>query len=281
MARGNKKTVDFQIKRFDINRIGDSKIIIFIGKRNTGKSFLVVDYLYHNQDIPIGTVISPTDEFNETYKPHVPSVFIHEEYSEELIANFLKRQKQITKKTKDPQYRELDPRAFLILDDCQFDNTAWIKDRNIKWIFMNGRHAKITFIITMQYLLGIPPGLRTQVDFLFICKEPKVSNRKKLYEHYAGMFPNFDMFDQVMRECTKNYCCLVIDNTTISEKLSDQVFWYKASDHGNFRLCYDEFWVNNDEVSCTEEEDIEEEEDDFIKYTNRPTKMSYRIDRGE
>ena len=54
---------------------------------------------------------------------------------------------------------------------------------------MNGRHWHILFIITMQYPLGIPPNLRTNIDYVFILRENIVSNRKRIYDNYAGMFP--------------------------------------------------------------------------------------------
>jgi hypothetical protein len=94
----------------------------------------------------------------------------------------------------------------------------------------------------MQYALGIPPNLRTNVDFVFILRENFVNNRKRLYDHYAGMFPTFEMFCQVMDQCTENFECLVINNNAKSNKLEDQVFWYKASDHDDFILGAQEYW---------------------------------------
>jgi hypothetical protein len=107
---------------------------------------------------------------------------------------------------------------------------------------MNGRHYKILFLLTMQYALGIPPNLRTNIDYVFILRENYVSNRKRLYEHYAGMFPSFDIFCQVMDQCTENYECLVIDNNAKSNQLTDQVFWYKAPEHSDFKCGAKEFW---------------------------------------
>ena len=52
----------------------------------------------------------------------------------------------------------------------------------------DGRHYKMLFLLTMQYALGVPPNLRTNIDYVF-SRENYVSNRKRLYEHYAGMFP--------------------------------------------------------------------------------------------
>ena len=42
----------------------------------------------------------------------------------------------------------------------------------MRLLFMNGRHWKIMLIITMQYPLGIPPNLRTNIDYVFILREP-------------------------------------------------------------------------------------------------------------
>ena len=92
---------------------------------------------------------------------------------------------------------------------------------------MNGRHYKLLFLLTSNMLNWVHPNLRTNIDYVFILKENYVSNRKRLYEHYAGML-NFDMFCQVMDQCRKNYECLVINNNAKSNKLEDQVFWYKA-----------------------------------------------------
>ena len=43
----------------------------------------------------------------------------------------------------------IDPRAFVILDDCLYDG-SWAKDKMMRLLFMNGRHWKIMLIITMQ-----------------------------------------------------------------------------------------------------------------------------------
>ena len=49
-------------------------VIVLIGRRDTGKSFLVRDLLYYQQDIPIGTVISGTEAGNGFYGNMVPKL---------------------------------------------------------------------------------------------------------------------------------------------------------------------------------------------------------------
>ena len=257
--------------------IADGKVIVFVGKRQTGKSFLVRDLLYYKRHIPLGTVISGTEESNGFYGKLVPPLFIHDEYNEEIITNVIKRQKLVINKMQqeEKQYggSNIDPNAFLILDDCLYDN-SWIKSKQIRSLFMNGRHYKMMFIITMQYSLGIPPNLRTNIDYVFILREPNLQNRKRLYESYAGMFPSFDIFCQVMDQCTENYECLVINNNSHSNKLEDMVFWYKADDHEEFRIGGIEYWnhhANNFNHNYNEEEETGDDLDAiFARKKNGP-----------
>jgi hypothetical protein len=240
-----------ELKKFDMKNISfkpnenKGPVVVLIGKRDTGKSFLVRDLLYYQQEIPIGTVISGTEEGNGFYNKMVPKIFIHNEYNTAIIENILKRQRTVLKQVKHEMetYKRstIDPRAFVILDDCLYDAT-WTRDKMMRLLFMNGRHWKIMLVITMQYPLGIPPTLRTNIDYVFILRENYIANRKRIYENYAGMFPTFESFCQVMDQCTENYECLVINNNSKSNKLQDQVFWYKADNHNDFKLGSKEFW---------------------------------------
>ena len=232
--------MEIQLRKFDMSEIKDDKVVVLIGKRDTGKSFLCKDILYHHKGIPVGQVISGTEGANQFYSKIVPKLFIHGEFNTQIVQNMIKRQKTLIDKMNEGD-TSIDPRAFLILDDCLYDNT-WAKDKWMRSVFMNGRHYKLLFLLTMQYALGVPPNLRTNIDYVFILRENYVSNRKRLYEHYAGMFPSFEMFCQIMDQCTENYECLVINNNAKSNKLTDQVFWYKASPHDDFKIGAPSFW---------------------------------------
>jgi len=256
--------MNLELKKFDMkNIVFDAKasqgpVIVLIGRRDTGKSFLVRDLLYYHQDIPIGTVISGTEAGNGFYSKIVPKLFIHDEYNTAIIENILKRQKIVIKqikKEKDAYGRSnIDGRTFVILDDCLYDN-SWAREKLMRLLFMNGRHWKGMLVITMQYTLGVPPNLRTNIDYTFILREPYIANRKRIYENYAGMFPTFESFCQVMDQCTENYECLVVSNNAKSNKLEDQIFWYKASAHGEFKLGSKEFWEMSKNLDSDDEEE--------------------------
>lgn len=237
-----------RLRKFDMKSIPQDAVCVFIGRRRTGKSTLVKDLLWNHQNIPIGTVISGTEEGNGFYGKIIPPRFIHGEYNAAILANFVKRQQLMTRKIMEETTNrpmggasKLDPRAFLILDDCMYDD-SWTHDKNIRYIFLNGRHQKIFFLITMQYPLGLPPVLRTNVDYTFILREPFLNNRRRIYDNYGAAFPSFEFFCQIMDQCTENFECLVINNASRSNRLEDQIFWYKAEIRGDFRLCLPQFW---------------------------------------
>lgn len=258
--------MQLKIKKFDPSKVPSDSVLVFIGKRNTGKSFLLRDIMYYQKDIPIGTVISPTEAANCFYGKMIPSLFIHDEYTPQLIKNVVERQKKIKKRInkelKTYSTSTIDPRSFLILDDCLYDG-VWKKDKNIRYLFQNGRHIKTMLMVTMQFPLGIPPDLRTNVDFAFILREPNFNNRRRIYDNYASIFPSFEIFSQCMDNLTNGYGCIVIDNTTRSNKLEDNVYWYIAEGHDNFTIGSKEYWTISNQNTVNDSSSENEEDDKF------------------
>ena len=137
--------MNLELRKFDMKTISfkpnESKgpVVVLIGRRDTGKSFLVRDLLFYHQDIPIGVVIAGTEEGNGFYGKLVPKLFIHNEYNTAIIENILKRQKSVLKQIKKEmetfKRTTIDPRAFVILDDCLYDGT-WARDKMMKLLFI-------------------------------------------------------------------------------------------------------------------------------------------------
>ena len=83
----DKGMANFTLRKFNIEVIKErcevdsrkSPMIVIIGKKDTGKSFLVRDILFHTQNcFPVGTVISGTEVANEFFQHMVPTRFIHD-----------------------------------------------------------------------------------------------------------------------------------------------------------------------------------------------------------
>jgi hypothetical protein len=132
------------------------------------------------------------------------------------------------KEEKNNKGFKLDIRALLLMDDCLADNANWKKDDELRKIFMNGRHYYLTYILTMQYPLGIGPDLRTNIDYVILLADNNIDNQMRMYKSFCGIFPSFYAFKEVFLKLTDDYGCMIIDNKCKSNNIVDVVYWYKA-----------------------------------------------------
>jgi len=225
------------VRDFKLNNIAQNASIVMIAKRGSGKSWCVRSILQHFKDIPVGIIIAPTDKMSNFYGTFFPESFIYYDFNTEIISKILDRQDRIIDKNKElAKYKKkIDPRAFVVMDDCLAQKSQWAKDDKIKELLMNGRHYKLMYILTMQFPLGISPELRSQFDYIFLLKEEFNSNLKRIYDHYAGMFPTFESFRQIFNQLTSNYGCMVIANTdrgldkgNEENGFLNKIFWFQA-----------------------------------------------------
>ena len=228
-----------KIRRFDIKSMPDNVTIAMIAKRASGKSYLTKEILFHKRDIPTTVAISKTEKLNKFYADFIPDVYIYDEYNNNILNRIYKRQSLINEdndKKKKEGKKLKDSRAMLIMDDCMSSKGSWVKEQPISELFFNGRHHNLSFILTMQFPLGIPPEMRSNFDYIFLLADDFISNRRRLYDHYAGMFPDFNTFQQVFLDLTENYGCMVINNRVHSKDITEKVFWYKARETPNFTM---------------------------------------------
>ena len=204
--------------------------------RNTGKTTLITSLLYEKSHIfPIGQVMSGTEDSNGHYGKIFPSTFVFNALDKNKIEDFIKRQKIAKQHLPNPW-------AILLLDDCT-DDPKIFSDPMFQGIFKNGRHWKMLFVLSLQYGLDIKPVIRTNVDGTFILRESNLRNRRCLWENYAGVFPDFDQFCQVLDQITDDYTALYVHNATTSNKIEDCVFWYKARPiPPDFRIGCQDYW---------------------------------------
>ena len=259
-----------QIKKFDPTTIDPCRICVFVGRRGTGKTACVTDILYHQRKIPMGVVISGTEESNEHYQSYVPDSFIYGKYEPQIIEKIIKHQAKVIGKLKGEEkenFSNPDNSVFMLLDDCMYDN-KWTRNEIMRCVFMNGRHYRILFLLTLQYCMDLPPSLRGQIDYLFILRENIIQNRKKLYEHFFGIFPTFDSFNEVLNQCTENYECLVLNVRSTSNKIEDCVFWYKAKVGRKFRIGSSGLWEHHKRNYNPKHSSDESQEQSDIKKKN-------------
>lgn len=203
------------VEKLDISDIINTKspTVHIIGKRGTGKTFVIVNILQemYNNDNTTDFVIFAHDANKHMYID-VGIRIVHNEYNPDILKQIFYRQMLCKKK------------LVIVLDDCFYDKN----DKNIRELMFNGRHHNISTIVGASYPLGFGPEIRTNFDFVMLLKEDIISNKKRLYDYYCGMFPSFDSFIKTFDSSTNDYGTLVIKMHPKEKTLNNYIKTYKA-----------------------------------------------------
>ena len=224
------------IRKFDPSTMSANSVILMVGRRGSGKSTLIRDIMFHMRSkLDFGLAMSPTEESNEAFSSYVPRTCIYADYQPAIVSTLLKTQKSQVKKG---NYRNV----YLVMDDCAFDKKI-MSTVNMRELMYNGRHAKITFCYSVQYLVDFPAAFRAQVDYVFCLKDNVMASKEKLWKFFFGMFQDFRDFNKTFTACTEGYDCIVLDNNVKSNNIMDCVFWYRAEPElPRFQLGRPIFW---------------------------------------
>jgi len=214
---------EFRIPQFDPKTVKKNCVWLLIGPRNTGKSVLLKDLLYHTRShydfaMAMTATVSTVDMLKE-FIPH--RLIFTNGYDFAFGERFLLACQHTTMRKKDRN-------CALILDDCMF-NSKVMKTETQKNLHLNGRHYNTTIFNTTQYCMIIPNDIRTNVDYIFALRENIMANKRRLYEYFFGMFSSFAQFNKVFTACTKNYGSLVLDKTNSSSSIQECMRWYVAN----------------------------------------------------
>lgn len=273
---------EYNIRKFNTAMMDKTRSCIFIGGSGTGKSHAVTSILYHNRDIPVGIVMSGTEEGDPYWSRFIPDLFIYNQWEpqklEEMIDIQKKKKRGIDVIDKEIEYcrknnrprdaeilqirkqKEMNAmRKFVIIDDCMFQSGI-TRTETLRKLFMNGRHWNIFVMLTIQYCMSLDIALRGNAGYVFVCRENIISYRRKIFESFLGMLPSFQVFEKVMDSCTQNYELLVLDRTAKSTNPEDCLFWYKAAANYNFKIGSDRLWqYHRDNYDTNHEERLSKE----------------------
>jgi energy-coupling factor transporter ATP-binding protein EcfA2 len=227
--------MEVSLRCFDLKQIKDDATIMVVGKRGAGKSTILKHIMYTKRHIPFGIACSGTEEGNGAFGQVMPSLFVYPDYDSKAVQRVIDRQRKLSKTEQG-----CSP-SFVILDDCMYE-PGILKKPEMRQLFLNGRHFKFFTAVTAQFAGDVPPAIRVNIDYLFLCRENILQNRRRIWENFFGLI-DFAQFQTLMDRTTENYEVLVLDNTCKSNKLEDAVYWFKArTDLPPFKMGCKAFW---------------------------------------
>lgn len=212
-----------RINELDWAKVPNHAVMVYIGRRKSGKTTNIIDTFYKKRkEFKWGLVFCGSKATVKDYEKHFPSSFIYYGYHSDVVA-----------RTIDKQERDVElgvaQDIFILVDDCMWAKKSILTDPNIRRLFMNGRHAHIFFVLSMQYCMDLHPSMRQQIDYTFLSREKNPLNRERLFKNYNVAFTSVGQFDSCMRQCTQNHETFVLNNGDSSGDLpEDNVFWWKA-----------------------------------------------------
>ena len=262
---------EIEVNKFDPRiiekkrRSGHSPICVMIGCRGSGKSILCKD-LISKVSLKMLLCMSGTEESSGFYSSCIHELFIYNGFQPSTLVKVMDHQKEIAKKLQDSgqELKKVPDKGIgILMDDLAYD-TKMMKEESMKELFFNGRHLCITTFITYQYVMGIPPAFRENIDYVFVSKQNKKDNIDKLYKYFFGMFDKVADFKEVLNSCTDDYGWLVLDNTGTSRNILDQIFWYKADPNVKFKV-NESMWPYWDSISKSKKDKQKSESESFTK----------------
>jgi hypothetical protein len=226
----NDYNSNIELKKFNLMKAVSQKdnfhkpnVFCIIGKRGVGKTQLAKEILLvlKNNNIVENVILfanlSNANEYN--------GILLQDQINK--IKNELKSGniEQILKF----QSNNITKPLLLIFDDVIYSKALLQANKAFYELIYNARHYNIYTIFTIQYPLHLPPEIRVNIDFIFVFEDNFISSRKRIYEYYFGIIPQFKLFDKIMSEYCKNYGILVIDNFPNNNLFENKVMYYKCN----------------------------------------------------
>ena len=211
------------LDRLDPSTIKPGSVIVITARRNSGKTVLLRDLMFHlRKSIDVTVAMTQSVSSAEMLREHVPASCVYDQGLDlGVIEKLLAAQRASLAAGKRAR------NVLLVLDDVSNDKALRAKGNVLGDCWRNGRHAHVTIICTTQCALDLGPDLRQNTDVVFALKEPIISNRRKLFEAYFGQ-SEFPTFAACFARATEAWGAMVLNNTLPESDIESVWSWYRA-----------------------------------------------------
>lgn len=232
------------IGKFDPTKLRPNSTVLFAGGRRTGKSFCMRDWIYHNRKLVYDAYVysgTREDKFPwEKFTPEKYVTYVGEVFPDADLKAALDRQ-LLRKEIAEGHGVECPPTMF-VFEDLEFLKKSMWKNQQIRKIMFNGRHFASVCFAAVQYIMEIDMATRSMFDYAVFAVTPSQAYRKRIHAQFGGAVPSFKEFEKIFMQCTRDHRVMVVDCRANEYGIEDSIFWYKAEDHGIFRVGVKGVW---------------------------------------
>lgn len=224
-----------------LNSLDD--VVLVVGKRRTGKSWFMRDYLYERRKLYPYVFAFTMSKSNGYWQQYMPNQMIINRLDPNIIDKLVKCQES---RVLEPG---INPYVMLLLDDVAADSQLAMGEK-IRDVAMNGRHRRFGAIISTQYLKSAGTKLRGNSDKIVLFTTSNLDILDAVYTEFGADFRSkWDFFAWVDRH-TKDHQCIVINATDSNIRGKERYYVYKSrafdgtpgQGPSKFSLCSDVCW---------------------------------------
>jgi hypothetical protein len=224
-----KKYDKFYIKEFKFGKMCHNPTVCLIGKDRISKFLAIcgmIDELRisKNQSGPLThlLIICPNEELFNAYQMNYPDADVLSAYDEKAIKNYLYNASVCINDG-------LFFNGCIVFDTCCPPGNVIEENPSFMELILNSKHYNTSVFITRHTPLGLNLMIRSQFDYVFMYTENNYHWIKKLYDLYGFMFPNFTVFETIIKAITPNQGAMVVYNdSSRGTDMFEQVFWFKS-----------------------------------------------------
>lgn len=159
----------------------------------------------------------------------------------------------------------INPKKTIVIIDDNLSNFKKLSN-----IMLNIHNLGIDLYLSVQYSIGISPEARTQFDYVIIFKEYYLSNIKRSYEHYFGMY-KFKSYEQIISNLDSYEFIIRTDKSNIKQDRNK--FFICKSNCNNYQSKIKLTNIDLNDGDNNDDNNNDNNNDNKIKLKNRIIKI--------
>jgi energy-coupling factor transporter ATP-binding protein EcfA2 len=164
----------------------DGRFYCFVGPHGSGKSTLMRSFAaIVQQEVGVEDWIgfSDTEGGNGFLSTMIHPAFIHERVPTDADIEHIYNARHV-QVSRAKKRGEMCRRLGIVIDDCDDENEVFRKCKIFRKLISNMRHFGVFVFVAVQNISQLPPGVRSQIDFLFQLRAEGPEAVEDVYKRY-------------------------------------------------------------------------------------------------